>query len=95
MKIDRALLLHLERLSRLELAEDERAAMMDDLSRVLDYAERLAALDAELPGATLDGALRDDAVRPSLDAATPLALAPAVEEGHFLVPPVLEIEGKP
>ena len=39
MKIDRALLLHLERLSRLELAEDERAAMMDDLSRVLDYAE--------------------------------------------------------
>lgn len=92
MKIDRALLLHLEALSRLALSEEERAAMARDLTRILDYAEALAALPA---GAELAAAaepapvLREDLPALSLPPAALLALAPAAEAGHYLVPPVL------
>ena len=64
----------------------------DEQKMLADTVRRFCEQDSPVARAR---ALRDDAVRPSLDAATPLALAPAVEEGHFLVPPVLEIEGKP
>lgn len=93
MKIDRALLLRLERLARLELSQDERGAMMADLTRILDYAERLTPLAGEGPGAPDAGALREDVVHPSLDGPTALGLAPAVEAGQFLVPPVIAVPG--
>ncbi|MBM4117893.1 Asp-tRNA(Asn)/Glu-tRNA(Gln) amidotransferase subunit GatC [bacterium] len=93
MKIDRALLLHLEALSRLALSEDERAAMARDLTRILDYAEALADLPPGTEAPALAGeaapALRDDAPGPSLPPALLLALAPEQEAGHYLVPPVL------
>ena len=91
MKIDRALLLRLEALSRLELSETERIAMAADLTRILDYAESLslsAAASAE-PSAPLAGVLREDVPGPCLDPAALQALAPHWEAGHFLVPPVL------
>lgn len=90
MKIDRALLLHLEALSRLELGETERAAMAADLTRILDYAESLG-LPSEAGAAPLaaPGPLREDTVAASLPAALLRALAPRWEEGHVLVPPVL------
>jgi aspartyl/glutamyl-tRNA(Asn/Gln) amidotransferase C subunit len=93
VKIDRALLLRLERLARLELAEDERGAMRADLTRILDYAERLTPLAGEGPSAPEAAALREDVVRPSLDRSTALDLAPSVEEGQFLVPPVIAVPG--
>ena len=96
MKIDRALLLHLEALSRLELGEAERAAMAADLTRILDYAESLSlpasAADPAAPPA--EPALREDAAGPSLAPAVLRALAPRWEAGHFLVPPVLR-RGRP
>lgn len=91
MKIDRPLLLHLEALARLELAEAERAAVAADLTRVLDYAESLSlpSAAAAVGPAPAAMALREDEPGPSFDAALLRALAPRWEAGHFLVPPVL------
>ncbi len=91
MKIDRALLLRLEALSRLELGEAEREAMAADLTRILDYAESLSlsAAASEEPSAPCAGALREDVPGLSLDPAALQALAPLWAAGHFLVPPVL------
>lgn len=98
MKIDRALLLHLESLSRLALGEDERAAMARDLTRILDYAEALAALPpgSEAPDGAGEPApaLREDLPAPSLPPSALLALAPATEAGHYLVPAVLPPDGE-
>lgn len=97
MKIDRALLLHLEALSRLALSEDERVAMARDLTRILDYAEALGALPEGADVASADEAapaLREDLPAPSLAPDALLALAPAVEAGHYRVPPVLPAAGE-
>ena len=91
MKIDRALLLHLEALARLELGETERVAMAADLTRILDYAESLSLAPDGGAGAAAPAPapLREDLPGPSLPPAALRALAPRWEAGHFLVPPVL------
>jgi aspartyl/glutamyl-tRNA(Asn/Gln) amidotransferase C subunit len=94
VKIDRPLLLHLEALARLELAEAERASVAADLTRVLDYAESLSLPPAAAAAgpAPAPMSLREDEPGPSFDAAVLRALAPRWGAGHFLVPPVLTRE---
>lgn len=45
MEIDRDLILKLEKLSRLELSEEERGKMMTDLSKMLGMVKKLDELD--------------------------------------------------
>jgi aspartyl/glutamyl-tRNA(Asn/Gln) amidotransferase C subunit len=96
VKIDRALLLHLEALARLELDETERLAMAADLTRILDYAESLSLAPDGGAGAATPAAapLREALPGPSLPPAALRALAPRWEAGHFLVPPVLARAGR-
>ena len=84
-------------LARLQLTEDEIDRFGDQLSAILDYFDRLQALDtsgvpptASVTG--LVGVMRVDEVRLSFDQATALANAPAAEDGFFTVPAVLEDE---
>ena len=66
-------------LAHLELTPDETHSMLHDLNAILDYVAQLNELDtdsvaplaqvSELEDAGGAGALRDDAVRPSLDRA--------------------------
>jgi aspartyl-tRNA(Asn)/glutamyl-tRNA(Gln) amidotransferase subunit C len=82
------------RLSRLELSPEELDRFRHQLGDILAYVQRLNALDlgdappAEHPRAAAN-VLREDEVRPGLSQEEALANAPAVENGYFVVPPVI------
>jgi aspartyl-tRNA(Asn)/glutamyl-tRNA(Gln) amidotransferase subunit C len=86
---------HIADLARLHLSDEEKARFREQLSAILEYAERLNRLDisAISPTATvlpLRTVLRPDEVTPSFPRDKLLANAPAAEAGMFRVPPVLE-----
>ncbi len=89
--IERAQVLHVARLARLELAEAEVQRMTSELSAVLDHIEKISELDLDgVPPTShvvaVENALRADEPQPSLSREEALAPAPAVQEGGFLVP---------
>ncbi|HEY1834459.1 MAG TPA: Asp-tRNA(Asn)/Glu-tRNA(Gln) amidotransferase subunit GatC [Solirubrobacteraceae bacterium] len=89
--ISRDEVLHVARLARLELADEEVEAMASELSAVLDHVARIAELDLDDVAPTthvvdVTGALRPDEPRPCLPREVALAQAPAVGEDGFLVP---------
>jgi len=89
--IDRAQVLHVARLARLELSEEEVERMAVELSKVLDHVDRIAELDLDgVPPTShvveVPGALRPDTPRPSLPRAVALAQAPADDGEGFQVP---------
>lgn len=98
MKLSLAQVEHVAQLARLALSHEEKELFREQLSAILEYAERLQTLDTDEipPTATvlpLENVMRDDEVRPSLPLADVLANAPAVEDGCFRVPVVLESSG--
>jgi aspartyl-tRNA(Asn)/glutamyl-tRNA(Gln) amidotransferase subunit C len=83
--------LHVARLARLALAEDEIEPMARELSAVLDHVARIGELNLDDVAPTshvveVTGALRPDEPRPCLPREIALAEAPAVSEDGFLVP---------
>ena len=89
--IDREEVLHVARLSRLQLSEEEIEPMARELSAVLDHVARIGELDLEdVPVTThvaeLTGQLRPDEPCASLPREVVLAQAPAVSGEGFLVP---------
>ena len=93
-RITRQDVAHVADLARLTLSDDELDRFTDQLAAVLDHAKDVEALDtAGVPPTAhplpLRNVLREDEVRPSLDRDEVLAMAPAVEDGRFAVPPVL------
>ena len=89
--IDRAEVLHVARLARLALSDEEVDVMARELSAVLDHIERIGELDLEgVPPTShvveVEDALRKDEVRPSLSREVALSSAPAVVDGGFGVP---------
>jgi aspartyl-tRNA(Asn)/glutamyl-tRNA(Gln) amidotransferase subunit C len=89
--ITRDEVLHVARLARLALAEDEIEPMARELSAVLDHVAKIGELDLEgvIPTShvvDVTGALRADEPRPCLPREVALAQAPAVSDDGFLVP---------
>ena len=89
--IDREQVLHVARLARLRLSDDEVERMAVELSSILEHVERIEELDLEGVVATthvidVGNALRADEPRPSLPRDVVLAAAPATQDGGFLVP---------
>lgn len=89
--IDRDEILHVARLARLELAEEDIEPMARELSAVLDHIARIGELDLDdVPPTShvieVTGGLRPDVPRPCLPRELALAQAPAVEGDGFLVP---------
>jgi aspartyl-tRNA(Asn)/glutamyl-tRNA(Gln) amidotransferase subunit C len=89
--IDRDEVLHVARLARLALSEDEIEPMARELSAVLDHIAKIGELDLEdVPPSThvveVTGRLRPDEPRASLPRAVALGQAPAVSGEGFLVP---------
>lgn len=85
---------HVARLARLVLTEDEVELFTGQLAKVLQHAEDVEALDVADVEPTahpypLTNVFRSDVVRPSLARDEVLAQAPAAEDGRFKVPPVL------
>jgi aspartyl-tRNA(Asn)/glutamyl-tRNA(Gln) amidotransferase subunit C len=89
--IDREQVLHVARLARLELSDDEVGRMATDLSSILGHIEKIGelALDDVAPTShvvEVANALRPDEVQPSLPRDVALSQAPAVQDDGFLVP---------
>ena len=89
--IERDQVLHVARLARLRLTEQEVDKMARELSSVLDHIEKIGELDLDDVEPTshvvpLENVLRADEPRPSLARERALADAPTPVEGGFGVP---------
>jgi aspartyl-tRNA(Asn)/glutamyl-tRNA(Gln) amidotransferase subunit C len=89
--IDRAQVLHVARLARLELTEEELERMSAELSSILDHVERINELELEGVEPTshvvaLENVLRPDEPRPSWSRERVLEAAPDPAQGAFRVP---------
>lgn len=89
--IDRDEVLHVARLARLQLSDEEIGPMARELSAVLGHIAKIEELDLEdVPPTShvieVTGGLRPDEPRPSLPRDVALAQAPAVSDDGFLVP---------
>jgi aspartyl-tRNA(Asn)/glutamyl-tRNA(Gln) amidotransferase subunit C len=85
---------HVAQLARIELTDDELDTFTEQLSKVLQHARDVEALDvADVPPTAhpypLVNVLRPDEEQPCLERDEVLAAAPAAEGGLFRVPPVL------
>lgn len=95
MKIDRATVEHIAELAKLQLTDEEIDLFAGQLSAILDYAERLQAVDTETipPTASvlpLSNVLRQDEARESLPREAALANTADQAEGQFRVEAVLD-----
>jgi len=91
MPLSRDQVLHVARLARLELTEEEIGVMAEELSDVLGHIETIAELDLEgVPPTShvveVANALRPDVPRPCLPREVALASAPERTEEGFVVP---------
>jgi aspartyl-tRNA(Asn)/glutamyl-tRNA(Gln) amidotransferase subunit C len=89
--IDRAQVLHVAKLARLALSEDEVERMSRELSAVLDHIEKISELQLDGVAPTshvidVVNALRPDEPRPSLPRDVALASAPEPLAQGFGVP---------
>ncbi len=93
-RLSRHDVLHVARLARLTLTDEEVERFTDQLGAVLEHAADVSALDTEGVPPTahplpLQNVFRDDEVQPPLDRDEVLAQAPAAEDGRFRVPRIL------
>jgi aspartyl-tRNA(Asn)/glutamyl-tRNA(Gln) amidotransferase subunit C len=89
--LDRAAVLHVARLARLQLSDTEVERMAAELSKVLDHVEKIRELDLDgVPPTShvvdVVNALRPDEPEPSLPRDVILQAAPEPVNGGFGVP---------
>ena len=89
--IDREQVLHVAKLARLRLTDDEVERMSGELSTILEAIEQIGELDLEAVQPTshvvdLENVLRPDEPRPSLSRERALANAPDATDQGFRVP---------
>lgn len=89
--IEREQVLHVAKLARLGLSEQEVETMAGELSGILEHVDRIAALDLDDVEPTthvvaLENVLRPDVPHESLDNEAALAQAPDPVDGAFRVP---------
>lgn len=95
MKLTREQVLHIAELAKLGLTEEETERFTEQLSTILDYAERLNRLDTSAIPPTAQAIFqrnvtRPDVVRGSLSTEEILANAPRREGNYFQVKAILE-----
>jgi aspartyl-tRNA(Asn)/glutamyl-tRNA(Gln) amidotransferase subunit C len=89
--IDREQVLHVAKLARLKLSDDEVERMSGELSAILEHVDNINELDLEGVEPTshvvpLENVLRADEPRPSLPRERALEQAPDADESGFRVP---------
>ncbi len=92
MAITREQVLHVAKLARLALTEDELERLEGQLGAILEAVGKVSELDLDdVPPTShpldLVNVFADDEPRPSLDRDVALANAPEAEDGAFKVPP--------
>jgi aspartyl-tRNA(Asn)/glutamyl-tRNA(Gln) amidotransferase subunit C len=86
---------HVAKLARLELKDQEKQDLTEQMNAILKYADKLNELDTDNVEPTshpvpLSNVMREDATKPSLPIEKVLLNAPDEEEGQIRVPAVLE-----
>ena len=89
--IDREQVLHVARLARLRLSDEEVERMTGELSSILDHIEKIGELELDNVAPTshvieLENVLRADEPRPSLPRERALEQAPDSDGAGFRVP---------
>jgi aspartyl-tRNA(Asn)/glutamyl-tRNA(Gln) amidotransferase subunit C len=89
--IDREQVLHVARLARLKLSEEEVERMSGELSTILDHIEKIGELDLDEVEPTshvvqVENVLRPDEPRPSWSRERMLSEAPDAGDDGFRVP---------
>jgi aspartyl-tRNA(Asn)/glutamyl-tRNA(Gln) amidotransferase subunit C len=89
--IDREQVLHVARLARLRLSDEEVERMSEELSTILEHVERINELDLDGVAPTshvvdVENVLRPDEPRPSWPRERMLAAAPDASDAGFRVP---------
>jgi aspartyl-tRNA(Asn)/glutamyl-tRNA(Gln) amidotransferase subunit C len=97
-RITRDAVVHVAKLARLELGEDEIEHLTAQLGDMLDHFADIDGLQLEdvVPMTQpypLTNVMREDVVVPGLDRDEVLAPAPDAFEGRFRVPPIIGLEG--
>ncbi len=95
MKIDSELILRLEKLSKLNLTDEERNVIAGDLGEILDMVSKLDEIDLSNVAplrhmSEVSNRLREDEEKSSMSRETALQNAPDAENGLFKVPKVLK-----
>ncbi|HYR20497.1 MAG TPA: Asp-tRNA(Asn)/Glu-tRNA(Gln) amidotransferase subunit GatC [Myxococcales bacterium] len=98
MAIDRTTVRHVARLARLALTAEEEERTAAQLGHVLEYIERLEAVDVSGieplsfagDASEAEAVMREDQVRPGLPRDKVLAEAPEQDGSAFVVPRILE-----
>lgn len=95
MKISKEMVKHIALLSRLELKEEEIELYQDQLSRILDYIEKLNEVETSDVEPTshvlsLSNVFREDKVISTLSRDEALRNAPDSTEKFFRVPKIID-----
>ncbi len=95
MKIDESQILRVAELARLDLGDDEKKEFSTQLSDIISYVEKINELDtADVAPSDhiveLKNVFRADTVLPSIDRAALEKIAPRFEDGHVVVPIIIE-----
>ncbi len=91
-RITRDEVLHVARLARLELTDDEVAKFQEQLSDILEAVSKVSELDlSDVPPTAhpleIENAWAEDVPRPCLSHDDAFANAPDLEDDHFRTPP--------
>ncbi len=97
MTVDEQLISRLENLARLELSDEERQHLRQDLNRILAMIEKLQELDttgvAPLVYVNEESTgWREDAISHQLDTSQALRNAPDTDGVYFRVPKVIDLK---
>lgn len=95
MKIGAEQINHVAKLARLSLTADETNEFAEQLSEIVGYVEKINQLntDSIAPAehvADIKNVFREDTAKPSLAYETLTELAPEFENGHIVVPRIIE-----
>lgn len=86
---------HVAKLARVQLSDDEKARMRDQLAVILEHAAKVGEVAADDVAPTASpipqvNVFREDTAEPSVSHDAALANAPAERDERFLVPKIAE-----
>jgi aspartyl-tRNA(Asn)/glutamyl-tRNA(Gln) amidotransferase subunit C len=95
MALSREEVQHVAQLARLDFSDEEEARMAEEMSQILDYAEKLDDLDTSgVPPMShvldVTNVFRDDEVEVRIDQEQALEPAPETDDRYVQVPQVIE-----
>lgn len=95
MAIDKATVLRIAQLARIDMGEDALAPMADELNNILAWVEQLGEVDTDdvapmTSVVAVDLPQREDVVDDGAPRDALLANAPETDDGFFVVPKVVE-----